>query len=343
MEPRHRIRYGGFGSGFGAGQAQPRMIVQSCRKRPRETYVRKKDITAAVAARLVASQFPRWAGLPIRPVAADGWDNTTFRLGEELLVRLPSHKIYAPQVDKEHRWLPVLAPQLALSIPEPVALGAPDGDFPRPWSVYRWIKGQTAATGTIESLSEFAAGVAGFLAALQGIDAAGGPKAGEHNFFRGGPLGTYDRDTRQAIDRLRGDLDTDAATALWDAALCSAWDEPPVWVHGDMAPSNLLVEHGVLTAVIDFGCAAIGDPACDLVMAWTFFANESAEAFRRQLELDDATWMRARGWALWKALITLAQGKREGTSAAAAAHRAGWRRNPREVIEVLLAEHRQET
>jgi aminoglycoside phosphotransferase (APT) family kinase protein len=302
--------------------------------------VDKGDITPAVAARLVAAQFPQWAGLPVVPVSLDGWDNTTFRLGDELSVRLPSADAYVAQVEKEHRWLPVLARQLPLPIPEPVARGRPGGGFPRPWSIYRWIEGDHASVDRIANLAEFAADLAGFLAALYAIDASGGPPPGAHNFFRGGPVDTYDAQSRGSIQRLADEIDPKAATEVWEAALAGTWDRSPVWVHGDVGASNLLVAEGDLRAVIDFGCAAVGDPACDLVMAWTFFAGESREAFRSRLPFDDATWARGRGWALWKALITLAHEKVGGPHADAAARRFGWRTGAHEVIDLVLADHR---
>lgn len=301
--------------------------------------MKKGDITPAVAARLVAAQFPQWANLPVVPVALDGWDNTTFRLGDELCVRLPSADAYVAQIEKEHRWLPVLARRLPLPIPEPVAKGRPGGGFPRPWSVYRWIEGDPASTDRIADLTEFAADLAAFLAALYAIDASGGPPAGAHSFFRGGPLDTYDAQSRASIERLADDIDIEAATEVWDAALASTWNGPPVWVHGDVAASNLLVTEGRLRAVIDFGCSAVGDPACDLVMAWTFFAGESAEVFRSGLRFDDVTWARARGWALWKALITLAREKDGGEDADATARRFGWRTGAREIIDLVLTDH----
>ena len=301
--------------------------------------MKKGDITPAVAARLVAAQFPQWANLPVVPVALDGWDNTTFRLGDELCVRLPSADAYVAQIEKEHRWLPVLARRLPLPIPEPVAKGRPGGGFPRPWSVYRWIEGDPASTDRIADLTEFAADLAAFLAALYAIDASGGPPAGAHSFFRGGPLDTYDAQSRASIERLADDIDIEAATEVWDAALASTWNRPPVWVHGDVAASNLLVTEGRLRAVIDFGCSAVGDPACDLVMAWTFFAGESAEVFRSGLRFDDATWARARGWALWKALITLAREKCGGEDADATARRVGWRTGAGAIIDLVLADH----
>ena len=257
--------------------------------------------TPEVAARLVASQFPQWADLRVVPVALDGWDNSTFRLGHELLVRLPSPGAYEEQVEKEHQWLPILARHLPLRIPEPVAMGQPGEGFPRKWSIYRWIEGETASAERIESLTKFASGLAGFLGALYTIDARGGPPPGTHNFFRGGAVATYDKETRQSIQILADEVNAEAATDVWEAALASTWDRAPVWLHGDVTGSNLLVVHGELRAVIDFGCAAVGDPACDLVIAWTFFADESREVFRRGLGLDESTLARGRGWALWKA------------------------------------------
>lgn len=303
----------------------------------------KRDITPAVAARLIASQFPQWAGLPVSPVALDGWDNTTFRLGDEFSVRLPSHDRYVPQVEKEHRWLPILARQLPLPIPEPVAMGEPDNGFPRPWSVYRWISGDTACVDRIASLTAFAADLAGFLAALYAIEASAGPPAGRHSFFRGGPLATYDAQSREAIHLLESELDADTATEVWEAGLASTWERSPVWVHGDVAASNLLVAEGTLRAVIDFGCAAVGDPACDLVIAWTFFTGESKDVFRDGLRLDDATWARGRGWTLWKALITMVKEKRGGVGADTAAGRFGWRTGARDVIDRVLADHGRST
>jgi aminoglycoside phosphotransferase (APT) family kinase protein len=306
-----------------------------------DAAVQKLDITVEVARRLVATQFPQWADLSIRPVAHDGWDNTTFRLGGELSLRLPSHDDYVAQVGKEQRWLPVLAPVLPHRIPEPLALGRPDDIFPRPWSVYRWIDGAIAARADVRDLAAFATDLGTFLAALQSIDATDGPAAGAHSFFRGSPLGVYDADVRHAIDALGDDIDGGAVASLWESAVATSWPRPPVWVHGDVATSNLLVDDaGALRAVIDFGCCAVGDPACDLVIAWTFLDGASREAFRAALPLDDDTWRRGRGWALWKALITMADAARGGTPVAAAATRCGWRLSPAETIDAVLGEKR---
>ncbi len=283
-------------------------------------------IDADLVRRLLANQFPQWADLPVEPVIPGGHDNRTFRLGEAMAVRLPSHAAYAAQVEKEQRCLPRLAPVLPLPIPAPAGLGRPGEGYPWPWSVNRWLEGETPKTALIGDLVAFARDLAGFLRALQAADANDGPAAGPHSFWRGGPLMTYDGETRQAIAALGERIDGAAATAIWEAALAAAWAGAPAWVHGDVAVGNLLVRDGRLSAVIDFGCSAVGDPACDLVIAWTVFEGASRAAFRETVALDEATWARARGWALWKAVILMAG-------------RAG--RHPEEaepVLKALLAE-----
>ena len=262
-------------------------------------------IDVSLARRLIAGQFPQWAHLPIRAVEFDGWDNRTFRLGSELSIRLPSGDWYAQQVDKEQRWLPVLAPQLPLPIPMPVARGEPDAGFPYPWSVYHWLDGELASRARIDDLSRFGSALAGFLNALRRVDATGGPAPGEHNFYRGGPLSTYEEEALQAVDALGDEVPADAVRRVWDDAMSTSWDREPVWVHGDVAVGNLLVRDAQLGAVIDFGSSGVGDPACDTVIAWTFLSGPSRARFRAALDVDRATWSRGRGWALWKALISL--------------------------------------
>ncbi len=265
------------------------------------------DIDVSLVRRLIDQQCPQWRGLPIQKIEPGGWDNRTFRLGSDLTVRLPSHAAYAAQVAKEQRWLPQLAAQLPVAIPMPVAKGLPSDEYPWQWSVYRWIEGETAQVARIADLPAFAVDVAHFLVALQRTEAAGGPLPGPLNFYRGGDLQVYHDETRQAIRDLEAQIDAAAATAVWEAALHEAWGDMPVWVHGDISSTNLLVQNGRLSAVIDFGCLGIGDPACDLAIAWTFFSGPSREAFRSHLEADAGTWARARGWAIWKALITLVE------------------------------------
>jgi aminoglycoside phosphotransferase (APT) family kinase protein len=266
----------------------------------------KEEINSDLVRQLIANQFPQWASLPIRPVELDGWDNNTFRLGEEMSVRLPSAESYAAQVEKEHRWLPKLAPFLPLKIPMPLAMGAPSELYPWYWSIYRWIEGEPATIERITDLTDFALLLAQFLTALQQIDPTDGPSPGPQNFYRGGELKVYDLETRQAIQRLGDKIDCNAATAVWEAALKATWKGPPIWFHGDVAVGNLLVKNGQLSAVIDFGSSGVGDPACDLVIAWTLFSGKSRKAFISALAVDEAAWKRGRGWALWKALITLA-------------------------------------
>ena len=292
--------------------------------------MRKADITADLVSQLIADQFPRWAGLPVRPVEADGVDNSTFRLGQTMSVRLPSADVYVEQVDKEHRWLPVLAAQLPLPIPEPLAKGVPGNGFPRPWSVYRWIDGDPATAEGIADMPGFAADLADFLVALYQIDPAGGPGPGTHNFFRGGPVAVYDGETQDALAALQGQIDTALAAEVWRTALRASWQGPPVWFHGDAQPGNLLVRDGKLSAVIDFGTSGVGDPACDTTIAWTFLSGESSRIFKQRLPFDEATWVRGRGWAIWKAMIVLVGALKDDPQDAA---------YTKGVIEAILADH----
>lgn len=236
-----------------------------------------------------------------------GWDHRTFRLGSDLLVRLPARHWHAPQVAKEQRWLPWLAPQLPLPIPSPVARGVPAEGYPHAWSVYRWLEGQTADSAPIEDLDAFARALAQFLRALQRIDPTDGPVPGPHNFFRGGPVTTYAHQTVQSLELLEAEIDADAARLVWEDAVAATWSAEPVWIHGDVAAGNLLARDGRLAAVLDFGGCGVGDPACDMVIAWTLLDGSSREIFRRTLSVDAGTWCRGRGWALWKALITLVE------------------------------------
>jgi aminoglycoside phosphotransferase (APT) family kinase protein len=265
------------------------------------------DIDVDLVCRLVAAQFPEWSHLTIAPVTAGGWDHRTFRLGHHMTVRLPSAEAYAAQVEKEQQWLPRLAPLLPLAIPTPLARGRPSNEFPWHWSIYRWIAGETASIANISNMTDFAVQLGRFLNRLQQVDTWGGPRPGPHNFYRGGWLGVYDQETRQAISDLDGQIDRVWATRVWEAALAAPSNDPAVWIHGDVEPTNLLVNEGQLSAVIDFGLCGVGDPACDLVMAWTFFSGKGRDTFRANLLADDGTWLRARGWALWKGLIQLAE------------------------------------
>lgn len=272
----------------------------------------RMDISVSMVKALIAGQFPGWADLPVRPVSPGGWDNRTFRLGRDLSVRLPSAARYASMVQIEHEWLPRLAPHLPCPIPQPVAMGQPSEIYPWPWSIYRWIDGETAHGLEARHLKPFARDAARFLNALRKLDTSGGPMAGAQNFFRGAHPSVYDAETRAALARLADTVDVDAAEAVWRAALGSRWDRAPVWIHGDFSAGNILVNGTRLAAVIDFGTTGIGDPACDLVIAWIFLDQESRQTFKSEIDLDPATWTRARAWALWKALITLVPLKDRG-------------------------------
>ncbi|SEF34181.1 Predicted kinase, aminoglycoside phosphotransferase (APT) family [Amycolatopsis pretoriensis] len=264
---------------------------------------RRITVDADQVRRLVAEQFPQWTDLPVRPVAEGGWDNRTFHLGDALTARLPSAAEYALAVEKEQRWLPVLAPRLPVPIPVPLAEGRPGADYPFAWSIHPWLVGEPARRERVADPVGFAADLAGFLAALRSVDTDGAPRPGKHNWFRGGTLRTFDELVQRSLDG------HDWAGEIWQAALDTPWDGVERWFHGDVAEGNLLLDGGELAAVIDFGTCGAGDPACDLAIAWTLLTADGRRAFRERLAVDDAEWARGRGWALWKTLVTCARTK----------------------------------
>lgn len=290
----------------------------------------RAGITADLVRRLVRSQFPRWGDLPVVPAEVEGWDNRTYRLGKDMSVRLPTATGYAPAVAKENRWLPRLAPALPVDVPPILAVGVPGEGYPFPWSVRTWLPGETADRAHIEDLPRFAGAVAEFLVALQGCQTDGGPAAGEHSWYRGASLAHYDQETRRCLAALAGRLETRPVVAVWEAALAAEWTGEPVWFHGDVAPGNLLVEDGDLSAVIDFGTSGVGDPACDLVIAWTLFSGESRQVFQDLVGQEEGTWARARGWVLWKALLGLAANSDSNPQ---------WADAERRLISEVLADH----
>lgn len=253
--------------------------------------------------RLLAAQFPQWKDLPIRYVPSSGTDNALYRLGDDMVVRLPRIHWAIEQVKKEHEWMPKLAPHLSLEIPVPLEMGEPGASYPWNWSVYRWLEGENRIWENLANPKQTAIDLANFLLALQNIDTTGGPSAREYG-SRGEPLSTRDEDTREAINALHGRLDTEAVTKAWESALqASEWSHDPVWFHGDVLPGNLLFRNEKLSVVIDFGGLGVGDPACDLMIAWNLLDIKSREEFRLALGVDDATWARGRGHALSQALI----------------------------------------
>ncbi|ARF53297.1 phosphotransferase [Streptomyces gilvosporeus] len=279
--------------------------------------------------RLIAGQFPQWAGLAVERFPSGGTVNAMYRLGDDMVVRLPLVQGGANDVSVERAWLPRLAPHLPTTLPEALGEGEPAEGYPWPWSVYRWLAGENPEAGALSDPMLLARDLAGFVAAMRTITLSGAPQA-----HRGGPVASLDAETRAAIEQLRGipqeGVDCDAATAVWEDALqAPGWDGPPVWLHADLMPGNLLVDGGRLTSVIDFGCLGAGDPACDLFPAWNLLPAEAREVFREALSVDDATWIRGRGRTLSQALIALPYYRRTNP---AMAH------NARHVIRTVLQE-----
>ncbi|WP_331719340.1 aminoglycoside phosphotransferase family protein [Streptomyces sp. NBC_00158] len=263
-----------------------------------KTRADEAGIDEPLVGRLIAAQFPQWAGLPVRKVRSAGTDNVMFRLGGDMTVRLPRVPDAAGQVAAEQRWLPHLAPHLPLDVPVPLGHGSPGEGFGYAWSVYRWLDGEDLYDRPLPDggLRDAAAGLGRFLSALHRVGTAGAPRS-----FRGGRVDTADDEVRAAIRDLGADgtHDAAAATEAWEAAVrAPQWEGAPVWLHGDLLPGNLLGRGGRLTAVIDFGLVGVGDPACDVMAAWTLLTAGTREVFREAAGVDDATWARGRGWAL---------------------------------------------
>jgi aminoglycoside phosphotransferase (APT) family kinase protein len=278
---------------------------------------------AALVRRLLAAQLPDWAELPIERVPSRGTDNALYRLGMDMVVRLPRIGWATGGIDKDFEWLPKLAPLLPVRIPVPLAKGEPGEGYPWRWGVYRWIDGENP-DGVVDPHE-----VAAFVNALHGLDLPGGPPA-----RRGRPLRqVQDEDARGALRQLRGLglVDVDAAAEAWEEALqAPAWPGPPVWVHGDLLSGNLILQDGRLTGVIDWSGAGVGDPACDFLAAWGLIPREQRDTYRAGVGADDATWARGRGWALSVGLIILPYYRETNPALAATGLR---------LIEEVLADH----
>lgn len=261
------------------------------------------DADAALVRMLLAAQFPQWAELPLAPVTSYGTDHHIYRLGDHLAVRLPRISWAARQAEVEAEWLPKLAPHLPLAVPIAHAIGRPAMGYPFPWSVVEWLPGESAIDTSSDPV-QLAIDLADFIKALHRIDTAGAhprPAGG-----RGSPLPELDAGVRSAISLLADRIDGPAALNSWVASLdAPVWDGPDVWVHGDLLPGNLLLTNDRLAAIIDFGSLNVGDPACDLQPAWHLFAGRHRHRFRVELGVDDATWLRGRGWVLLQAVIAL--------------------------------------
>jgi len=241
---------------------------------------------------LVAEQFPDWAELPLER-AGDGTVNVIYRLGRELSVRLPRR--HGPDVldDREARILAALASRLLVEIPQVVAHGRPGAGYPWFWAVHTWHEGALPA-GPLPAEE-----VAALIGSLQAVDARDAP---EPAGGRGRPLAALEEYVRDALTR----VDAPGALELWEqAAQAPQWDGPHVWIHCDLDARNVLVDSGRLAAVLDWGGAGAGDPALDVMAAWKLVAREERERFRTLLDIDDATWLRAQGWATAQALVAL--------------------------------------
>lgn len=266
------------------------------------------EVSPDLVRRLLATQHPDLSGLPVE-VMANGWDNLICRLGSELLVRLPRRAAAAKLVEHEQRWLPVLAPSLPLPVPAPVRAGRPGLGYPWAWSVVPFLPGRVAARQPPADLLAAAASLGGFLGALH----TPAPPDAPVNPFRGVPLADRGALVAEHLSALGGSVDRAAVLDMWQAALATpAWDRPPVWLHGDLHPANILVHLSKISAVIDFGDITSGDPAGDLSVAWMLLPAECHAAFRNayraagQHPAGAEMWARARGWALALSLTFLA-------------------------------------
>lgn len=265
-------------------------------------------ITEQLVQSLISSQCPKWSHLSLTPIKSNGTDHALFRLGDDYVVRLPriewSQGQIEKNINKEFTWLPQLARYLSIPISEPVFKGNPDKKYPFLWLISKWHQGQHAHFENDNEHEELARDLANFLNELHRIPLTGGPLS-----RRGIALSTttLDQETRKAINALNDDIDTPAILDLWgQLSSTPAWHKAPAWVHGDFLPGNIIVNNNRLAAVIDFSDVGIGDPACDLVIAWSLFNAHSRIIFRNQLDhIDDNTWERGRGWALSIALIML--------------------------------------
>lgn len=266
-------------------------------------------ITVDLAQKLIAEQFAEFAYLPVTSVKKQGHDNRTYRLGSKMLIRMPTAESYALKVPKENELLPKLAPYLSLSIPKPFKIGTSSKDYPYPFSIYQWLEGVSLNLLILNDreLEQLAIDLAKFLKELQSIQTVEGPAPGSHNFWRGDHLSVYDKGAREQLGKFSGIVDADKAINLWEQACKTKWEQAPVWVHGDIAIGNMLIKNNKLSAIIDFGGTACGDPACDLIIAWTFFNEKVRNIFIQEMALDDKTWLRAKGWTLWKATYELCQ------------------------------------
>lgn len=257
------------------------------------------EINDSLARRLVASQFPELAHLPLERVASSGTVNAIFRLGDSLALRIPRAESYVwggDELEASHAWLAAAGPKLPLLIPEPVAIGEPTDAYPWPWPIHRWIDGTALDTVDLSDSCETADRLGAFVNALHSLPS---PPDSAPRSVKAISLSAWDPHFRGVLDDLHGVLDVAAAVAVWDETMVAAsWAGAAVWVHGDLLPGNLLAREGVLGAVLDFECLGSGDRALDLTPAWTVFSPTARSVFREAVRVDDATWLRARNYSL---------------------------------------------
>ncbi len=283
------------------------------------------DIDVSLVRQLLAEQFPQWAKLPIEPVKSAGTSNAIYRLGDEMSARLPRIPSAVDNVNKEYEWVPKLAPFLPIAVPIPLAKGSPNANYPWHWTVCKWLDGSNPEIDNLTDPNALATDLARFVNALHQIDLPGGPST-----KRGVPLAIQDSQARNAIQALQGKIDMIATTAIWETSLkLPSWDGPPVWIHGDLMPGNMLVKDGKLSAVIDFGCLGVGDPASDMIPVWNLLPSSARNTYRETVQVNDATWARGRGWAFSMALIQLPYYEHTNPEMAA---------NARHVISEVLAD-----
>lgn len=264
------------------------------------------ELTPDDARAMVARAFPQWSGEAITPVHAAGTAHALFRLGTDKVVRIPRDRAAAAHVAAQDAVLATFA-GLPLEVPRVLATAGPVANCPFAWSVLGWIEGQDAARAQVADWTVTACALGEFVAAMRDCDTGAGAVSGPRSAYRGAGLVAVDGWMRGAITAIADLFDAKAMTAAWEVALAvPPWPGPPGWVHGDLHPANLIVRDGRLAAVIDFGLASLGDPACDLAPAWTFLPAPSREAFRVAAGLDAAAWQRGRGWALYAGAIALA-------------------------------------
>jgi aminoglycoside phosphotransferase (APT) family kinase protein len=274
------------------------------------------SVTDAMVRRLLSSQFPQWSALSLERLPDSGTDSAIYRLGDDLGLRFPRIHWAVAQVAREFDWLGRLAPGLPVAVPAPLARGGPGAGYPYPWLVFPWVEG-TSLDRSDGATVGLAGRIAEFVLALQRIPAEGGPRPGN----RGSAMAERDGVTRASIGRMDSAVDRARALFVWQQALAAGpWDGPPVWVHGDLLPGNVLVDDGRLSGVIDWSGLGVGDPACDGMLAWALPPAARA-AFRRTLGFDDATWARARGWVVEQTVGFIPYYERTLPSAVAAAAR----------------------